>query len=394
MYAIVSTWLQRSRDLENIMMLYNIGQYHEVYKNISNHIKEFGYENTHINHIFLHAKAAMEISHSREAIQDLTYILNNNSKFKQQSIRSLRSQAYLNIGEIQNAIDDAYKASLPLKLICKIKKAAFLLSYNSHNQHTIDNLLELCPESTKALMIAAKFYRSINNDKMFYRLAKIALEYEPHNQYIISEIVHFYLCNKNYEDAKILLRLHLNQSENQYNNYIDTETCMRWDVAYVEKRLDQIKELRESKNYEEAFVGLKDLIQMRIPRAFYERAKLFIDIGCLDCARSDLKRAQNYNDSIELLASIKKQSPCEILGLESKCNRIQALRAYKDLTRHLHPDLYHTPLSKFIAEKRMKKMNKALDQINENPFSSLFGNGGDTWLIDEDGAHLMKIRLF
>lgn len=398
MYSIVTTWLQRSRELENILRLFNIGQYENVYQNITFQIQNNGYANTSINHIYIRAKAALETSHSRDAIADLTYIMNNNTKFDQKYIRALRAQAYLNIGDVQNATNDAYLAKLPLSFFKNVKKAICLLSLNSHDQFTIERLLKICPESTQALMAAAIYFRKQNNPRMFYRYARVALEYEPYNANIVTELVNFHVCNEEFDEArKLLINSHMNTSENVSDAMIedfDPQVCYESDKLVQNYEVDKMIQMKEQGYVDEAFLGLTELARKGNPRAFYERAKLFLESNCEECAKSDLKRSKGFNDSNIIISQLKMKTPCQILELASKCSRSSALNAFRKLAREWHPDRFHTPLAKYIAEKKMRKINKAMEEIDLEPFDSLFGNGEDSWLVDEDGAHIMRIQIF
>ncbi len=65
---------------------------------------------------------------------------------------------------------------------------------------------------------------------------------------------------------------------------------------------------------------------------------------------------------------LKNQSPYEVLDIKATASKEEVAKAYRKMAKKYHPDIVADLAPEFreLAEKRMKAINAAYEQLNRN----------------------------
>ena len=403
MLGILMSWIQKTKDFSNMLSLYELGEYQIVYKTISHKINKIGVDNLGANELLLHSKAAMRTFHSRMAINDLTYLIENNHFKTQRSIlHGLLSKAYLNIGSIQLAINESFNTRTGLRHSQDLFEAEILFNNRELNKYQINRLLSLCPESTDVLVMAANYSYKLKDMKQYERYLLRALDFDPSNKEIAIQLAKYYLCNMRDDDARAIIEQCGNETSCTNLRKQETgdipEYCQPYDEINIERNIKQAEKLVNEMSYEEAYSKLIEIFKINpmCSKAFYQLARIFIAYDDYESALKYLTKAEDVPEAKYLIRKIEaiqsKITPFQILNVSNGVSYPIAFSSYQMLVRKWHPDQYKTPLTRLIAESKMKSFNKAIETIENMKFHNVFIDHQDMMFDFHDG--LFKFRMF
>jgi tetratricopeptide (TPR) repeat protein len=373
MLSVVLSWVQKTRELTDMINMFNEGRYQDVFEKISNRIQNDGIDNVPMNTILIHAKAGLMTGNSRTSINELTYLLKlPNTKYQRITLHLLRARAYLNIGSLNKAFNESKSVLGYDSIYSDIEEAATLFGLEKYTYNSINKLVCLCPESGKALLTAAKFYKQQGNMDKFEKYAILALKYDDSNKEARHELAKYYICNFRVSDAYSLYKNCSNSTKCGVFNISDTinlpQYCSKEDKVSLREKLMNSRELIKRGAYNKAYVVLSSMINSNpsYQEAYYQRAKIFVANNDIESAIDDLKRAHKIPKARSLLNTLQSKyvfRPYSILNLREGSSYKAVHKQYILLVKKWHPDRYHQPLDVAIAESKMRQLNKAIESI-------------------------------
>lgn len=365
----------------------------------------------------LRARCAILLSMTNTAIFDISKILyfQKLAQIEKDHLLSVRSAAYLRIGDYENALKDGQKAFYNKKYNFRILnemivEANFLINQQNISEDGIQRLLSISPESKVVLYKASKFYLQNKKFNEFDKYSQLFLKHEPSNSEILMSRSKYLICQANDFDESFSILLNCSDGcqelQNNYTqlisffnsvrdgNYTKIESLIGESNKIVDSICSEqnnnlmkfIKFINMSLLYKQnkldiAYDIVNELIQENPNdvNAIISKADILFDAGNFEKALETYQRGLSLINSYNLDNSfgvqkkilicehiVNKQkvlSPFQILDVPDDSDLDAIKNAHKKLSIEWNPDNFNSILYKEMAENKLKKINSAFEKL-------------------------------
>ncbi|KAH0790915.1 DnaJ domain containing protein [Histomonas meleagridis] len=423
--------------IESIKKQIKQGKYQAAFNEANSEILKQGTLDAEEELFFLRGQAALKIGKYDDCIKDISrYIASH--KYTADSLKHAyvsRGEAYLNLGELDEAKSDADN-SKDISFQNKVKKAQLLLNAALDNENSTNyklslskylDLLRFCTSSSKFYGRAANVAYNLGNTSQFLDLSQKALTLKKNDPYVLELRGKYYLSTADFTNAQRFLKSCIGSASNpakctsllkssnsfQTHQKSATESITKKDFTTAETHITECNSIVEKLGFndtplsnivkglkvkvliargkkEEAISYMNDLVKASPTNydLLMQRGELLMDIGDLDGAMSDFqtvrKNSKNNRKVIKLIEKVSDLQEKEknvdyytVLGLKHGASIKEVKDAYRKCVIKWHPDRYKDPIKKKEAEKKMKMINRANDVLSDENKKRLYDMGQD-----------------
>ncbi|OHT16777.1 hypothetical protein TRFO_41569 [Tritrichomonas foetus] len=366
-------------------------------------------ETDSLNPIYLEMRAhcAMLLSMATTAILDLTQLLSFEklAKIERDHLLAVRAAAYLRIGDYESALKDGQLISNK-RLENYVKETELLLNQKIFTTNSIKKLLQISPESPKVLSKATQFFLEMKDYDNFLKYSQILMKIDPTNINVVKERSSFLLCNADFNETLKSLSIcpecdNIRKNTTYLVNFIDSvqnrdineiskhinhakfivdSTCQKFEIDNELSRFIKLVNsslLRWQNRLDLAFDVVEDILSQYPDHqdALLSKADILFDAGDFESAAETYKiilekdptnfqAADGLQKAQYYIKQQMKMSPFQVIGVSENSDINTIRKAYKKLAIQWHPDNFKNKLFKNIAEKKMKRINSAFEQIS------------------------------